>query len=121
MRSFRARVGGIPAEVVRVLVFYLNEDFNKPMFIYKSYRRHKIRQTLFKQSDKEVGRIYLEFWVSWSNLWVTEERDERRSGSVLFVVVWGAVTVVQLNQPIVVRQTGVLFPKTPNTKEKNMM
>lgn len=57
MGSFRARVGGIPAEVVRVLVFYLNEDFNKQMFIYKSYRRHKIHQTLFKQSDKEVGRI----------------------------------------------------------------
>lgn len=38
---------------------------------------------------------------------------------MLFVVVLGAVTVGQLDQAVVVRQTGVRFPETPRTEVAN--
>lgn len=68
------------------------------------------------ETRKRKGGVYLEFGFSSSGLWVTEERDERGSESVFFVVVLGAVTVGQLDQAVVVRQTGVCFPETPRTK-----
>lgn len=59
--------------------------------------------------------VYLEFRLSSSSFWVTEEGDKRGSESVLFVVVLGTVAVGQLDQAVVVRQTGVCFAETPRS------
>ena len=53
-----------------------------------------------------------------SGFWVTEEGDECGSESVLLVVVLGAVSVGELEQAVVVRQTGVRFPEAPRTEMK---
>lgn len=65
---------------------------------------------------KRKRGLYLEFGFSSSGLWVAEEGDECGSESVFFVVVLGAVAVGQLDQAVVVRQTGVRFPETPRTE-----
>lgn len=66
---------------------------------------------------KRKGGVCLEFGVSSSSFWVAEEGDESGSEGVFFVVVLGAVTVGQLDQAVVVRQTRVRFPETPRTEE----
>lgn len=62
-----------------------------------------------------IGRdtVYLEFGISCSSFWVTEERDDRGPESVPIVVVLGAVVVGELDQAVVVRQAGVRLPETP--------
>lgn len=62
-----------------------------------------------------TGEDYLEFGLSHSGFWVTQERDECGSKSVFLVVVLRAVTVGQLDHAVVVRQMGVCFPETPRT------
>lgn len=63
--------------------------------------------------------FYLEFGASQSSLRVAQEGDEGGSVGVLCIVVLGAVTVGQLDQAVVVRQTGVLLPETPRAESRN--
>lgn len=69
------------------------------------------------RGESKAG-VYLEFRVSSSGLWVTEEGDDSGSQRVLSVVVLGAVSVGELDQAVVVRQPRVCLSKTPGADEE---
>lgn len=77
---------------------------------------NKIQLHLDLLRKKQERRDNLKLRFSGAGLWVTQEGDERGPEGVLFVVVLGAFTVGQLDQPVVVRQPRVCFPKAPRTK-----
>lgn len=68
------------------------------------------------QTFRKYELLYLEFRLSSASVWVAQEGDECRPGCVFFIVVLRAVTVNQLNQAVVVRQTRVRFTQTPGSE-----
>lgn len=73
--------------------------------------KQKIIQTFQKYQP-----FYLEFRLSSASDWVAQEGDERGPGCVFVIVVLRAVTVNQLDQAVVVRQTRVGFTQTPGSE-----
>lgn len=51
---------------------------------------------------KKIEFLYLEFRLSSTSIWVTEEGDVCRPGCVSVIVILRTVTVNQLNQAIIV-------------------
>lgn len=65
------------------------------------------------QTFEKYELLYLEFRVSSASVGVAHKGDECGPGCVFVIVVLRAVTVNQLNQAVVVGQTGVGLTQTP--------
>lgn len=79
-----------------------------------------VLMTSWDQQEEEGGKeeFHLELRVSWSCFWVTEEWDESGSECVLCVIVLRSIFVGELDQAVIVAQTGICFSKTPGTADK---